>query len=79
MIQEAADVKRKLYGNNIQPSCEHCVFGRRSSDGRAVLCSRNGVMPLYHSCRRFEYDPLKRVPFRQPAVPQFSEEDFAID
>lgn len=22
-------MKRKLYGNNIQPSCEHCANGKR--------------------------------------------------
>ena len=72
-------MKRKLYGNNIQPSCEHCANGKRSSDGKAVLCTRRGVMPLYHSCRHFEYDPLKRVPLRQPAIPRYEEEDFAIE
>lgn len=46
-------MKRKLYGNNIQPSCEHCANGKRSSDGKAVLCTRRGVMPLYHSWPAF--------------------------
>ena len=61
-------MRQKLYGNNIQPACELCANGRRSLDGKAVLCTKKGVMPLYHHCRRFAYDPLRRfesVPGRQ--------------
>lgn len=71
-------MRRKLYGNNIQPSCEHCQHGRRSSDGKAILCPKKGVMPLYHHCRRFSYDPLKRIPFRQPALSPHEKEEFRL-
>ena len=73
-------MRQKLYGNNIQPACELCANGRRSLDGKAVLCTKKGVMPLYHHCRRFAYDPLKRVPPR-PILPDFSklrDEDFTL-
>ena len=72
-------MRRKLYGNNIQPTCEHCLFGRKSSDGKAVLCTKKGVMPLYHHCRKFEYDPLKRVPFRQPSPEKVRPDDFSLE
>lgn len=71
-------MRRKLYGNSIQPSCELCANGRRSSDGKAVLCAKKGVMPLYHHCRRFCYDPLKRIPFQQPVLAQYRKEDFEL-
>lgn len=70
--------KRKLYGNNIQPACEYCAFGKLSSDGNAILCPRKGVMPLYHSCRRFDYDPLKRIPKRRKPIQQFDKTDFQL-
>lgn len=72
-------MRRKLYGNNIPATCEHCLHGRRSSDHKAVLCSKKGVMPLYHHCRKFVYDPLKRIPFRQPKLQEYSEEDFQLE
>ncbi len=72
-------MRRKLYGNNIQATCEYCQHGRRSSDNKAVLCPKKGVMPLYHHCRKFVYDPLKRIPYRQPALKEYSQEDFQID
>ena len=74
-------MRRKLYGNNIQPCCEYCAHARRAADGRVMLCNRRGIVPMYHKCRRFKYDPLKRVPPR-PAVldtKRLKEEDFSID
>ena len=72
-------MRRKLYGNNIQPTREYCQHGRRSSDGKAVLCTKRGVMPLYHHCRSYQYDPLKRIPFRQPDLGEYSADDFRLD
>ena len=63
-------MRKKLYGNTVQPSCEHCAHGRKSFDG---------VMPLYHHCRKFRYDPLKRIPLRQPRLGSYTEEDFRIE
>lgn len=71
-------MRRKLYGNNISPSCEYCACARRAADGRVMLCSRKGIVPLYHHCRRFRYDPLKRTPYRQPALEKYNAEDFAL-
>lgn len=72
-------MRRKLYGNSIEATCEFCVFGRRSSDGKAILCPKKGVMPLYHHCRKFVYDPLKRIPKRPPEISGYTEDDFRIE
>ena len=56
--------KQKLYGNNSEPCCETCALGKRTSDGKTVLCRRAGAVPLYHHCRHFVYDPLRRTPHR---------------
>lgn len=77
--EKETQMRRKLYGNSIQATCEHCLYGRRSSDGKAILCPKKGVMPLYHHCRKFSYDPLKRVPFKQPELQKFTADDFKID
>lgn len=72
-------MRRKLYGNSIQPSCALCAIGRISSDKKVILCPKKGVTPLYHYCRKFCYDPLKRIPYRHPALARFSHEDFSLD
>ena len=72
-------MRRKLYGNSINPCCEYCARAKRSADGRVMLCEKRGIVPLYHHCRRFQYDPLKRVPFRQPALEKFEAADFRLE
>lgn len=72
-------MKRKLYGNTITPACHLCANGRFSADGEVILCLLKGVTDPGDCCRKFNYDPLRRVPFRQPPLATFSEEDFRID
>ncbi len=71
--------KKKLYGNRQDPRCETCAFGKPSADGSSVLCRRGGVLPKFHSCKHYQYDPLKRVPPRQKAMNEFEPADFTLD
>lgn len=71
--------KKKLFGNRQDPRCETCIFGKASADGSSVLCRRGGVLPKFHHCKHYQYDPLKRVPPRQKANDAFSAADFALD
>ncbi|MBQ8731899.1 MAG: hypothetical protein IJY82_03635 [Oscillospiraceae bacterium] len=67
-----------LFGNNISPSCDYCAYGTLSPAGDVILCEKRGIMALGNSCRKFEYDPLKRVPKEPIALAKFSEEDFKL-
>lgn len=69
---------KKLFGNNIEPSCSYCEFGRPAPDGVMIFCRKFGPVAPYYSCKKFEYDPLKRVPKRPPPLPEFDHEDFEI-
>lgn len=71
--------KKSLFGKTIDPACIYCSNGQPTQEKGMVLCKRNGPVSLYYSCKRFVYDPLKRVPKRQPKLPDFSAEDFAIE
>ena len=46
----------------IEKYCKYCEEAKTLSDGDTMLCSKKGVVPSGHSCRRFRYDPLKRAP-----------------
>ncbi len=69
----------KLFGNDIEPACVYCLHGRTSSDGVMILCRRHGPVVPHYKCRKFKYNPLKRVPRRLPKLPSFSKEDFDIN
>ena len=72
-------MRKKLYANAVTPACGLGQNGRRSSDGQVVLCMRRGVVDPTARCRKFVYDPLKRIPYIQPSLQTFSEEDFSLE
>ena len=71
-------MSNKLFGNNIEPACEYCVNGKRSDNGM-ILCVKVGVVNPFFSCKKFDYDPLRRKPKKMNhSLPQYSPEDFKI-
>lgn len=68
-----------LFSKEIEPRCAYCQRGARLNDEK-VMCLKKGIVSAAGQCRRFKYDPLKRVPPR-PTVLDFSklsEEDFSL-
>ncbi len=68
----------KLFGTMIDPACVHCRYGRPAPDKVMIFCRKYGPVSPYYKCKKYEYDPLKRIPVRQPKLPAFTEEDFNI-
>lgn len=71
-------MKKKLLGKNVSPKCIYCETGIVTDDGISVLCKKKGVMQPDSFCRKFRYDPLKRIPETAKLNTDFSEEDFAL-
>lgn len=71
--------KKEPYGATIAPACEYCLYGRRAADEKVILCEKCGPVSPGHHCRKYRYDPLQRVPKRQPKLPEFSPEDFVLE
>ncbi|MBR3868122.1 MAG: hypothetical protein IKM66_02285 [Clostridia bacterium] len=71
-------MKKTLSGKNVSPKCIYCETGIVTNDGKTILCKRKGVMQPDSFCRKFRYDPLKRVPDTVKLQTDFSEEDFAL-
>lgn len=68
-----------LFRKKIERSCSYCRNSTKLSDS-TVLCIKRGIISQEDSCRKFEYDPCKRVPPKQKA-PDFSKydnEDFSL-
>lgn len=68
----------RLFPQKAYRACRHCIHGKQTSDGEKVLCPRKGIVEPAYSCRKYRYDPLKRVPRRLPALPSFTKEDFRL-
>ena len=45
-----------------------------------MICQKYGIVPAAHRCRKFRYDPLKRVPSRPKtgSFEQFDKKDFSL-
>lgn len=68
-----------LFRKKIEKSCTYCRYGTMLEDGFA-LCTKRGVVSIYRKCRKFSYDPIKRVP-PKPKAPDFAKydsEDFSL-
>ncbi len=68
-----------LFRKKIERSCSYCVFGARLEDGQ-VLCSKKGVRTIEDRCRKFKYDPCKRIPSKAKALDfsRYEETDYSL-
>lgn len=68
-----------LFRKKIERSCAYCAYSTRLEDG-TVLCAKKGFRQEEDSCRRFRYDPLRRVPKKAKAMDfsRYSEDDFSL-
>lgn len=71
--------RKKAKNHTVEPACEVCAHGHLSCDKQLILCPRAGVVAPEHCCKKFRYDPLKRIPHRPPVLPSFSYEDFSLE
>jgi hypothetical protein len=69
-----------LFSKNMEPRCEYCRHGVTFDGDELIGCKHHGVMRADDKCRRFTYDPLKRVPDppRVFKAQEFDKEDFEL-
>lgn len=68
-----------LFRKKMPRSCLYCSYSTKLDEDN-MLCTRRGVVSADAQCRKFKYDPLKRIPPR-PKAPEFSrydEDDFSL-
>ena len=68
-----------LFRKKIEKSCEYCRYGTMLDDCMA-LCVKRGVVSTERKCRKFSYDPLKRVPkkAKEPDFTKYDQDDFSL-
>ena len=68
-----------IYDKQIDRICAFCQRGEPLTDD-LILCHRCGPVTLDHSCRKFVYDPCKRLPLKEKPLDfqKYSEEDFKL-
>ena len=71
-------LKFKLFGKKIEPACVYCAYGKCNIEGNTEFCQKKGIIPSNNSCRKFSYDPLKRIPKKVVLFDNLSKNDFEI-
>lgn len=72
-------VTTMLFRKKIARSCSYCAYGTRLEDD-LILCSKKGIKSIDDKCRKFKYDPCKRIPAKAKALDfsKYEEEDFSL-
>ena len=68
----------KNFNKKLPKKCEYCIYGKGSSYSDEILCLKKGVTNANDSCKKYKYDPLKRVPKRPKLADNYKSEDFEI-
>lgn len=68
-----------LFRKKIQRSCQYCANGTMLEENQ-FLCSRRGMVFTTEGCRKFRYDPCKRIPSKPKALDfrKYDEHDFSL-
>ena len=68
-----------LFRKKIERSCSYCQYSAYL-DNEKILCSKKGCRNLDNPCRRFRYDPCKRIPPKLKALDfsRYDQEDFSL-
>ncbi len=73
-------MSHSLFKKDIEPQCSICEHGTSAAGGSVVCKKAGGIMQAYSKCRKFKYDPIKRLPkVAKPTLNgEFTKEDFEL-
>jgi len=68
-----------LFRKKMPRSCTYCLYATRLNEDEA-LCIKRGIVLVSKPCRKFKYDPCKRVPLKAKAsdFKKYDDTDFSL-
>lgn len=68
-----------LFRKKMPRACSYCINGTKLND-EEILCMKRGVVPADRACRKFSYDPYKRIPPKAKAsdFSKYDAEDYSL-
>ena len=71
--------KNHLYSKDIDPHCAYCSHCTKDNEHQGV-CDLRGIVALAGSCKKFQYNPLMRVPPKPARIRgRFTDADFFFE
>lgn len=68
---------KNLFKKKISPACEYCSIGKTLKNN-SILCVKYGITNPKNHCKKFKYDPIKRIPKKQTENLSFDKKDFIL-
>lgn len=50
--------------------CVYCEHAAPTYEPDRMMCDKNGIVSVSYRCRKFVYDPLKRIPRPKRSLPE---------
>ena len=68
-----------LFRKKMPRSCSYCQYGTAMEDDQ-ILCIKHGTVSAYYSCRKFRYNPCKRIPPKMKSLDteKYNDTDFSL-
>ncbi len=68
-----------LFRKKIERSCAYCLYGTQLEDEQ-ILCAKKGLKTPEDKCRKFRYDPCKRIPTKAKPMDfsKYENQDFSL-
>ena len=68
-----------LFRKRIEKNCSYCRYGTALEDS-LILCTKCGVVKAESKCRKFDYDPIKRIPGKPKALDfeKYNDVDYSL-
>lgn len=68
-----------LFRKKINRSCAYCQRGTAMENDQ-ILCAKHGIVSMFYSCRKFRYDPCKRIPTKAKVIDlaKYKDVDFSL-
>ena len=68
-----------LFRKKMPKACRYCAHSA-VCDEEMILCKKRGIVAPDGKCRKFRYDPIKRIPAKSKALDfdKYSNEDFSL-
>lgn len=69
---------KKMFNKDLTKKCAHCSHSTPLANSNEMACKIKGIVGLDDLCRKYQYDPLKRVPKPQKLEENYLPDNFTL-
>ncbi len=69
---------KKMFNKDVTKKCAHCLHSTPLAGGDEMACKIKGIVGFDDLCKKYQYDPLKRVPKAQKLEEDYHPDNFEL-